>query len=161
KNKKIKTLVCLGSGGHTSEMLQIIEILDKNKYEPIIYMLADTDQTSLNKINQLNLINNNNYYLIPRSRQVHQSYLTSVFSTIQSLIYVLYLLIFKINQLNLIICNGPGTCVPIILTSFILYKLMYLNNNCKLIYIESICRQHTLSITGLILFYFVDLFVIT
>lgn len=157
-NKKLKTLVCLGSGGHTSEMLQIIEILDKNKYEPIIYMLADTDETSLNKIKQLKLINN--YYLIPRSRQVHQSYLTSVFSTIKSICYVLYLLIFKINQLNLIICNGPGTCVPIILCSFLLYKLMYLNNNCQLIYVESICRQQTLSITGRILLYFVDLFVV-
>ena len=48
--KKVKgqfsTLIILGSGGHTSEMLKMTSALNKDKYQPRTYIRADTDKLS-------------------------------------------------------------------------------------------------------------------
>ncbi|GJQ67738.1 hypothetical protein Trydic_g16549 [Trypoxylus dichotomus] len=45
-----KTMICIGSGGHTTEMLCIVENLSFKKYSPRNYIIAKTDSTSLKKI---------------------------------------------------------------------------------------------------------------
>lgn len=45
-----KTLVVLGSGGHTVEMLKIVAALSPKKYNPRIYVVADTDKISNKKL---------------------------------------------------------------------------------------------------------------
>ena len=59
---------------------------------------------------------------------------------------------------DLILCNGPGTCVPICLAAFVM-RVFYLNNT-KTIYVESICRVKTLSLSGKILYHFADQFLV-
>ena len=44
--KKIKTLVVLGSGGHTAEMLRLIADFDFERYGPLTLVTASTDTTS-------------------------------------------------------------------------------------------------------------------
>lgn len=69
---------------------------------------------------------------IPRARRVHQSYLTSPFTTLHSLAHCLWLVTlapFMSKQLHdqprrrvfadLILLNGPGSCVPIACAAFI------------------------------------------
>ena len=46
---KIRLLVVLGSGGHTTEMIQIIENLDVEKYGPKTYLYSSTDNMSKSK----------------------------------------------------------------------------------------------------------------
>lgn len=55
---------------------------------------------------------------------------------------------------DLVLTNGPGTCIPICLMAFSM-KLLALKD-CKIVFIESICRVKTLSLTGKILYYFAD-----
>lgn len=149
-----KTLICIGSGGHTTEMLLLIKKLDSNSYTPRIYVLADSDKTSLIKIQEQETTKYE-VVQIPRSRSVKQSYITSIFTTFYAILFSAYVMI-KIRP-KLILCNGPGTCVPLILVGFLM-KCLFMN--ITLVFIESICRVESLSLTGKILIYIVDIFVV-
>ncbi|MPC87838.1 UDP-N-acetylglucosamine transferase subunit ALG14 [Portunus trituberculatus] len=50
QHKTVKTLVVLGSGGHTVEMLKMVAALDPVKYSPRMYVVADTDEISHKKL---------------------------------------------------------------------------------------------------------------
>ena len=45
--QRIKTLVVLGSGGHTAEMLRLITAFDFDRYAPLTLVTASTDTTRL------------------------------------------------------------------------------------------------------------------
>ena len=45
-SQRIKTLVVLGSGGHTAEMLRLITDFDFDRYAPLTLVTASTDTTS-------------------------------------------------------------------------------------------------------------------
>ena len=45
-----KTLVVLGSGGHTAEMLTLIEKLDAKRYSPLLFVVAKSDSTSRKRV---------------------------------------------------------------------------------------------------------------
>ncbi|KAI3886464.1 hypothetical protein MKX03_036751 [Papaver bracteatum] len=70
------------------------------------------------------------------SREVGQSYLTSIGTTIIALVHALLLMI-KIRP-QAILCNGPGTC------SWIRWSSIF--------YVESIARVKRLSLSGLLLY---------
>lgn len=172
-----RTLIVLGSGGkqqhiaqllgeimrtlfsgHTTEMLEIVKKLKPDKYTPRFYIVAENDQNSVDKLMALET-NPDDYkiYMITRSRKVHQSYFSSVFSTIKSLFNCIPLLMHA--QPDLILCNGPATCVPVCLVAF-LFKVFYINSRCKIAFIESYCRVKSLSLSGWILLYLTDIFVV-
>lgn len=141
-------------------MLQLLKNIDFEKYSPRYYILASSDTTSRNKIKELeeSKQNPNDYHLIsiPRSREVHQSYITSIFTTIISIIYSIpYVL--KIRP-DLILCNGPGTCIPVCIIGFLL-KLAFVTDT-RIVFIESFCRTKTFSLTGKILIYLADNFLV-
>lgn len=161
--KRLKTIICMGSGGHTAEMLRILNKMNTSCYNPRLYVIANSDKTSETKVNSFEnegLINNpgTDYSIakINRSRQVSQSYISSVWTTLFSIMTSIPI-VFKYKP-DLIICNGPGTCIPICLIAFIM-NLLYISN-CKIVFIESICRVRTLSLSGKILLYISDVFVV-
>lgn len=155
QQKAVKTLVVLGSGGHTGEMMKLLSGTDLNKYRPIEFIVADSDSMSVQKVKQfeeqLKAVKEFDYKIhkIPRSRKVGQSYITSIWTTIVAFLYTIPL-IFKIKP-ELLLVNGPGTCVPCCFLVYILSHL-YLIPKCKIVFIESICRVKTLSLTGKILY---------
>lgn len=159
--KRTKTLVVLGSGGHTTEMLHLLSSIQHEEfYSPIDYIVASTDTNSVKRIEALNSSNfgkgkkkmslppHQNIYQIPRSREVGQSYLTSIFTTLYSIFYTAHLILFKI-QPDLLLINGPGTSLPVALWTFIA-RVLHLSRG-NIIFIESFCRVKTLSLTGKIL----------
>lgn len=156
-NTSLKTIYCIGSGGHTTELLRITSYLDVKKYQPRLYILAKNDTNSETKI--LNFENRANDYTIcriPRSRNVKQSYISSVFSTIYAT-YCTIPVIYNFKP-DVIFCNGPGTCIPVVLVAF-LFRCIFLIN-CRVVFIESLCRVRTLSLTGKILQFLADIFII-
>jgi len=164
KNKRsttIKTLVVFGSGGHTSEMLNLLKNVSKEKYTPYIAIIADTDTTSKSRIIHASKISSSAripdiIYSIPRSREVGQSYITSIYTTIKSIIYSIY--IIGVTRPDIVICNGPGTCLPIIYST-LLYRIFGICHG-NIIFIESFCRVQSLSLTGKLVFYVVDRFIV-
>uniref|UniRef100_A0A8D1JTV2 UDP-N-acetylglucosamine transferase subunit ALG14 n=1 Tax=Sus scrofa TaxID=9823 RepID=A0A8D1JTV2_PIG len=92
--RSLSLLVVAGSGGHTTEILRLLETLS-DAYSPRHYVIADTDEMSAHKINsfELNRADRNpsttfpEYHIhrIPRSREVQQSWPSSALSTLYSL----------------------------------------------------------------------------
>ncbi|KAJ6298531.1 hypothetical protein OIU76_019649 [Salix suchowensis] len=102
--KPLSTLIVLGSGGHTAEMINVLNVLLlKDRFCPRFYVAAGTDNMSLQKAHLL-----------------------------------------EENVLNLVdpqvvLCNGPGTCVPLCVIAF-LFKVVGVRWS-SIFYVESIARR--------------------
>lgn len=153
RSKPAKTTICIGSGGHTTEMLHLSQTLDPTRYTPRIYLVAKSDTTSTAKVKEAEG-SNSDYSLvyIPRSRAVGQSYATSIFTTLYSVMCTVPIMV-KLRP-DLVLCNGPGTCVPVCLIAFVM-KAMFVCGT-QIVFVESFCRTRTFSLTGKILAFVAD-----
>lgn len=162
RKQSARTLIVLGSGGHTAEMMAIIKQLNKKNYSPRYYVLASTDTTSEVKVLGIEepTTSKNDYeiFRIKRSRHVGQSYITSIVTTLQSILQCIPL-VYRL-QPDLILCNGPGTCVPICLIAFCLKIVGAISVQCKIVFVESFCRVKSVSLSGRILIWIADCFVV-
>lgn len=161
RNGSARTLVILGSGGHTAEMICLLNELNRDLYSPRFYVLASSDTTSQSKVSAIEAASEEGksyeIFRINRSRHVGQSYLSAILTTIFSILQCVPL-VYRLRP-DLILCNGPGTCVPICLIAF-LFKVLFINTQCRIVFIESYCRVKTISLSGKILIWFVDCFVV-
>ncbi|WCJ31913.1 hypothetical protein M5689_013364 [Euphorbia peplus] len=155
--KSLSTLVVLGSGGHTAEMINVLSALHKDKFMPRFYISALTDTMSREKARVLEESlgdesgssgTSAKFFQIYRSREVGQSYITSIGTTLIATAHALWLMI-KIRP-QVILCNGPGTCVPLCVIAF-LFKVLGIRWS-TVFYVESIARVRRLSLSGLLLY---------
>ncbi|XP_077784586.1 UDP-N-acetylglucosamine transferase subunit ALG14 isoform X2 [Podarcis muralis] len=149
-------------GGHTTEILRLLSSLSQT-YSPRHYVLADSDKMSEEKIcsfeqQRAETASNSLFTLhrIPRSREVRQLWSSSVLTTLRSMFYCLPLT-FRLKP-DLVLCNGPGTCVPICASALLLRMLGI--KSVTIVYVESICRVENLSLSGKILYHFSDYFIV-
>lgn len=150
---KIATLVVLGSGGHTAEMLRLITDFDFGRYTPLTLITAATDTTSRAKAERelpREALATARWAEIPRAREVGQSFVTSVPSTLKALFACVHL-IWTASP-DLVLVNGPGTCVPVA----VLARL----SGSRVIFAESWCRVSSLSLTGRIMYWVAHRFVV-
>jgi len=129
KNAQIKTLIVLGSGGHTGEMLSLLKHFNRARYCPLTYVRAVTDSTSEVRIRAAEEAQDNlknvRFCHIPRSREVGQSYFTSIFSTLHAMFYSMWLVFqtnpeLVTNKITLplaVVCMCVRVCVSISLCS--------------------------------------------
>lgn len=153
---RFRTLIVIGSGGHTAEMLRLMNEINKLKFTPRQYILADTDTTSHIQVESNE--RGTDWYIanIPRSRHVNQSYFSSIGSTIYSVVMTIPVVIsFKPD---LVLCNGPGTCVPVCFVAFMMKLFHYADTS--IIFVESFCRVRTLSLTGKLMLFFANLIIV-
>ena len=142
KRKPLRVAAILGSGGHTTEMLSIIQHLSKDKYFPLTYIVAYSDTTSIQQFRNpskgilADNITPQKLYTIPRSREVGQSYFTSMFTTLWSTLNA-FSVVISIRP-DVLICNGPRTCIPVVF-AVLITRILGLNEG-KLIFVESFCR---------------------
>ncbi|KAJ8397562.1 hypothetical protein AAFF_G00438380 [Aldrovandia affinis] len=160
KKGSVSMLVVGGSGGHTTEVLRLVERLSQ-AYSPRHYVIADTDIMSEDKIRTLETLKNETYadpkftiHRIPRSREVRQSWSSSVLTTLNALLFSIPL-VFRLKP-DVVLCNGPGTCVPLCVAGLFLGALGV--KKVLIIYVESICRVENLSLSGKILYRLSDYF---
>lgn len=138
----MKLLIHLGMGGHTSQILRLIDLLGPDyKYE---YLIGHDDQTSAKKIKFPGKI-----YKIKNPRLMKDKSLLKVFfnmfpATIQAF------KILKKSKPKAVISAGPSQAIPL----FWLAKLMKI----KTIFIESWVRVHHKSQTGKLVYLVSDLF---
>ena len=151
--QKIKTLVVLGSGGHTAELLRLIAEFDFERYTPLTLVTAATDTTSRAKAERelpREALATARWAAIPRAREVGQSFLSSVPSTLKALFSCVRLI--RTASPDLVLVNGPGTCVPVA----VLGRLF----GSRVIFVESWCRVESLSLTGRIMYWVAHRFVV-
>ncbi|KAL4419553.1 hypothetical protein ABPG77_006884 [Micractinium sp. CCAP 211/92] len=86
---------------------------------------------------------------IPRSREVGQSWVSSVPSTLRALWTAVAMVLD--HSPDLVLLNGPGTCIPIAAAAFLL-RLLGLCEG-RVVYVESIARVYRLSLSGKILYH--------
>ncbi|XP_006831002.1 PREDICTED: UDP-N-acetylglucosamine transferase subunit ALG14 homolog [Chrysochloris asiatica] len=163
--ESLSLLVVAGSGGHTTEILRLLGNLS-NAYSPRHYIFADTDEMSAHKVRSFEQDRTERYpstmytryttHQIPRSREVQQSWLSTVFTTLYSMLYS-FPLTFRLKP-DLVLCNGPGTCLPICISALLLGILGV--KKVIIVYVESVCRVETLSLSGKILYYLSDYFIV-
>jgi beta-1,4-N-acetylglucosaminyltransferase len=157
-----RTLVVLGSGGHTAEMTALLARMDHACFQPLHFIVADTDSTSMERVKSCGLATAQSragathFHTIPRSREVGQSWVSTVFTTARSFISCTAIVI-RVRP-ELVICNGPGTCVPVCYAAW-LQRFCCLGN-AHIVFVESFCRVKTLSLTGKLLYPVVDRFVV-
>ena len=152
-HQRIKTLVVLGSGGHTAEMLRLITDFDFDRYAPLTLVTAATDTTSRAKAERelpREALATARWAEIPRAREVGQSFGSSVPSTLHAL-WACVRLSWTASP-DLVLVNGPGTCVPVA----VLARL----SGSRVIFVESWCRVESLSLTGRIMYWVAHRFVV-
>ncbi|CCW61741.1 unnamed protein product [Phytomonas sp. EM1] len=152
----LKVGVVLGSGGHTSEMMRILKALPHSHWENSqpFYVVSNTDQHSAQLARDFErssfkrgvILN-----VIPRAREVGQSYFTSVWTTL--LAFWSSLKVVYREKPCVLLTNGPGVCLPVILAGFLLpaWCPWYGRRRPIVVYLESFtCVEH-LSLTGKLL----------
>ncbi|CAN1186042.1 UDP-N-acetylglucosamine transferase subunit ALG14 homolog [Linum perenne] len=156
-SKPRSTLIVLGSGGHTAEMIDLVSGMRKDRFTPRFYIAAATDNMSLQKARVLedSLADENQNKKVPpqfmqiyRSREVGQSYITSIGTTLIAIAHALWLMLR--TRPEVVLCNGPGTCIPLCMIAF-LFKVMGIRWS-SIFYVESIARVKKLSLSGLLLY---------
>ncbi|XP_063795899.1 UDP-N-acetylglucosamine transferase subunit ALG14 homolog isoform X2 [Pseudophryne corroboree] len=152
----------LCTGGHTTEILRLLSSLSTS-YSPTHYVIADTDQMSEKKIRSFENTKDKgsshplySIHRIPRSREVRQSWSSSLLTTLQSLLYSVPLTL-RLKP-DLILCNGPGTCIPVCFSALLLGILGL--KKILIVYVESICRVESLSLSGKLLYHIADYFIV-
>lgn len=171
----------LGSGGHTAEMLSLLEDLDTMSYTHRTYIISSGDDFSARKAVDFeeklatlsgsdkpdekaatNAIIPSSYSLhfVPRARKVHQSLLTAPLSSLQCFIACILFLTsspfspaYRNNYPDLILINGPATSVLVLLAALILRFVAFPGTYGKMrsVYVESWARVKALSLSGKIL----------
>ncbi|CAD8058569.1 unnamed protein product [Paramecium primaurelia] len=163
-NKKYNMLILFGSGGHTYEMLMTLKNYDFQKKCQNLYFMhsyADTQEP----LRVAKFIEDNKIALpkvewitIHRSRKVKQSYLSSIITTIKATLHT-FLILLRFRDLDIFITNGPGTCIPVVVVLIAQY-ILFIRKRCKILFIESWCRVENLSLSGKLLYWFSDRFVV-
>lgn len=128
----------LGSGGHTAELLQMAAALPSERYSPRTYIVSGGDELSARKAHQAEKaragmqteaqtpknkdgrkVSAYRVLTLPRARNVGQSWLTTPITTLRSLVSASWL-VFAGPKLDVVLMNGPGTCVPLVAATYLL-----------------------------------------
>ena len=148
RTKPCKTVIVVGAGGHAMEMMRLLSGLSREHYSPREYVVAENDQMSKKKIADFEYPEKPVVRGIMRAREVGQSYRSSVLTTLKAIFHSVPLMF--ISRPDLILCNGPGTCIPVCFSAYFL-KFFGLKS-LRIIYVESICRVEHLSLSAILLY---------
>lgn len=143
----IKVLVVLGEGGHTRQMLRLLDQLGPSYV--FHYLIATEDQLSEDRIHWAGPI-----YRVGRPRSKvggrTDSRPVAAWQTLRSLLQIWPIL--RRSRPDAVLANGPSIAVPAVL----LGKLM----GARIVYVESASRVSELSSSGRIVYPFADLFIV-
>lgn len=163
KTTPAELMIVLGSGGHTSEILSILrQVPDLQTDYNRTYVVSSGDAFSAGKASDFEkeLGGNDKFDIVTvrRARRVHQSILTAPFTSllcIRDCVGILYK-----NPPDIILTNGPGTGVCVVMASILLRFFFIRTKSMRTTFIESWARVKTLSLSGKILRFFVDRFIV-
>jgi beta-1,4-N-acetylglucosaminyltransferase len=137
----MKLLVVLGEGGHTTELLNLIDLLgDRYQYH---YIVSRQDSLSARQIRQPGPV-----YRLTRPRGKDTGKLSAAFRLLLTSAQALRVLLHVRPQA--ILSTGPAIYVPVA----ILGKLL----GARVIFVETGSRVRTVSMTGRIMYHWADLY---
>jgi beta-1,4-N-acetylglucosaminyltransferase len=143
----MRLLVVLGEGGHTRQMLQLLDQLGPQvDYH---YLIAAEDQLSEGKIRLPGPV-----YRVGRPRSKVKGHTDSLPVAAWRTLYSLAQLVPILRHVRpqAVLANGPSVAVP----AALLGKLL----GARIIYVESASRVQQMSTSGRIVYPFADLFIV-
>jgi beta-1,4-N-acetylglucosaminyltransferase len=166
-------LVVLGSGGHTKEMLIMMEQGAKpHPKSHRRYLVSSGDHMSLKHLAAFEAVLQDrsrdgepvgtyDVHVVPRARRIHQSLFTTPFSAVRSLLCIVPALLRGPGSSNLadwsvpdvVVTNGPATGFFVCFAALCL-RILGIGGHRKLqiVFIESWARIKSLSLTGKLLY---------
>lgn len=153
--------ILLGSGGHTGEMMRILDNLDLSNMSRT-WITSSGDTTSIYKAkdfeDKLSSRYSCNFVQLPRARKVGEGIILSIYNSIKSLVFTVPALLNLPQLPSILLINGPGTSVPL---AYILFMMKFFGIcNTKIIYIESLARVNKLSLSGKFILPIADRFIV-
>jgi beta-1,4-N-acetylglucosaminyltransferase len=153
-------LVVLGSGGHTAEMLAMLEGLDTRRYMHRTYIVSAGDALSGVRAHAFEAemraaVGEGAYgaydlHVVPRARNIHQSLLTTPISCVWTLLAALRIL--RASAPDIILANGPATAAIVIFAQILLRFCdiggSLRQEHTRIVYVESMARVRTLSLSA-------------
>lgn len=144
-------------------MLTLLDHLDRDFYTPRVYVSAATDALSAAKAaareqrwaaseqrrNESTTRPAFKCVTIPRSREVGQPWLSSAFTTLRALFAAAA--VVARERPALLLCNGPGTCVPLALAAVLWRTAGVCEGGTRIAYVESVARVRRLSLSARLL----------
>jgi beta-1,4-N-acetylglucosaminyltransferase len=150
-------------------MLALLDHLDRAFYSPRVYVSAATDALSAAKAaarerRWADEAEGEHHppqeqpppqplfkcVTIPRSREVAQPWISSAFTTLRALASAFCVIAHE--RPHLLLCNGPGTCVPLALAVVLLRAVGWLPGaETRVAYVESVARVRRLSLSARLL----------
>lgn len=155
-------MILLGSGGHTGEMIRLLLPVNLEKVKKT-WIVSSGDTTSLEKAKRLeesinSVPHSSTYITLKRARKVGQSLLLSVFTTLESILASFQSLLRQPSYPDVLLINGPGTCVPI---AYVLFVMKFFGLcRTRIIYVESLARVSGLSLSGRLVLPVCDRFIV-
>lgn len=167
--KPLHIFLFLGSGGHTGEMLRLVEnykkvLLAQGNTIYVGYSDLKSRQSFTDRIASKHRECRFEYLHFHKAREVNASLIRSLVSVVQTLLASL-MVIYRVSRSmsknpHLVLLNGPGTCCIIATWFKVIEWLNLFQPSSNIIYIESLARITTLSLTGKILYWIADLYVV-
>ncbi|KIW05085.1 uncharacterized protein PV09_03644 [Verruconis gallopava] len=158
-------MVVLGSGGHTAEMLLMLRTVALSKWRKRSWVVSSGDEFSASLATEfeaeLQCPGSCSFDIVklPRARKVHQSIFTTPFTSLVCLWTSLSML--SRDAPDIILTNGPGTGVIVVFASILLrFFGVDGSHRTRCVYVESLARCKTLSLSGRLLKMFVDRFLV-
>lgn len=152
-------MVLLGSGGHTGEMLRMLAPVPLQDCSRT-WVVSSGDTTSLEKAQtyEESLGSGHSQYVqLPRARKVGEPLILSFCSTITSIAATVSQ-IWQLGAPDVLLVNGPGTCVVL---AYVMFGMKFLGlGRTRIVYVESLARVHKLSVSGRLILPVADRFIV-
>lgn len=155
--KPASFLVILGSGGHTAEMLTLLQTtLPTFPNAFVTYITTHTDRHSLPRalaFHRAHFAQNKfDHVSVPRAREVGQGALSSAISSFKCIRAVWR--VVRHVKADVVLTNGPATGA--IVGAVAVLNECLGGKKVKLIYIESLARVETMSVSGRLMYHVAD-----
>jgi beta-1,4-N-acetylglucosaminyltransferase len=154
----------LGSGGHTAEMLLMLQTVDMARWKKRTWVVSGGDGFGAGLAKQFEACLQNSkgsfeIVQLPRARRVHQSIVTAPWTSLICFWAALKMLLS--DAPDIVLTNGPGTGVIIILASLTLrFFGVGASARTRCVYVESLARCQKLSSSGRLLRPLADRFLV-
>ncbi|CZT20946.1 uncharacterized protein RCC_06807 [Ramularia collo-cygni] len=174
-------LIVLGSGGHTAEMIAMLTraTTDPNNTSRLnwqdfthrTWVISSGDSISALRAQEFEEEESQqqskpSYTIktVPRARKIHQSLLSTPISCLKCLFTCVSILTERAEFPDIILCNGPATATILVFTSVLLrffnWRDCQREDKMRTVYVESWARVKRLSLSGRLLEWVVDRFLV-
>lgn len=155
-----RMLAVLGSGGHTAEMLTLLSDVLAGGVVPahVTYAVGATDGHSARKAAAMHAGGKVPYdvRVVPRAREVGQAWVSSALAALRTVAFAVPLVVGV--RPRIVLCNGPGTAA--VVAGVVLVMNAAAVTDARVVYIESVSRVVSLSLSGRLLYPFVHRFLV-